>query len=394
MLWDTASYQIWTYDSLNRIISTETFIQNSGTIVKQFKVDINFVNDLIDTKIHYNSDSTNSWINFRKYQFYYTNGLRTSADVYDADSVGNWIILGNYQYFLNDSNQYVIRLQNIDPLSTHQQLSDTLFLDLDTLENVIHSFGWHFINPGQAYYVIDYYLLSDSTVIPSYTSDVLCENWPIDTLWDPIERANQDWYTYDSNNHVLIHTGLGSCTNPCGSDISYSYDSFGRIIHAENYFWTMVYDHVIVDDYVYLDSSELKIIVPPIEDSLVICTDSSFQPNILIAGGCAPYHIQWQPSTGLSSDTAIQPSITVTNPITYTIYADDDYGHYDTAYYTISPFIINNQISVVNQYCDGNMQLSLHPVYGTYQWYFDSTSVATNTTGLFNTSQFGNYWRS
>jgi hypothetical protein len=388
--WDTNSYQTWTYDSNDNIISSSSFYSQNNIIIKNKKVDRVFLNGLIDSKINSAGDANNLWKNINKYKFNYSNGHRISAELFYADSTGAWISSSIYQYFLNDSAQYVIQIVSVTPLASFPQVSDTNVIELDTLENEVHQYGWSFGDTTSANSYNSYSNFSDSTLLPLYSYSQYWQNWS-GTLID-IDRPSQIWYHYDSLNHLVATINLGACTNPCGGEEYFTFDQYGRTLSDYDHDWTMVTDNYNNNDYLYIDSSKIKIIIPPVEDSLLLCPDINFTPEIFVFSSCSPYHVQWTPSTGLSSDTVVQPSITVTSPITYTIYAYDNFGSADTAYYTIGLYPANNHISVANTYCDGSVELSLQQnIPSTYHWYFNGNIFSNNTNGLCNASQSGDY---
>jgi hypothetical protein len=384
--WDTLHYRIWIYDSSDKIISTSYFANGNY----HDKTDMTYSNGQLDSVVIYSGNS-NTWINNQKFIFYYTGSLRTAADFYRTDSLGNWSFAGQYQYAQNTAGQWVIHIRQIK-LTSVQLIHDTLEYEFDTLQNKVQEISYLFSDTISCSYIKINRVFSDSALYTTYTySEDLVKSG---SYWFSYNTAYQDTYAYDPQFRLISHTGSGGCTHSCGTIYTYSYDNYGRIIHSSEHQYTFTTDNFLVNDYYYIDNGQIKIIVPPIEDSLAICPDSSYQPNIIVAGGCGPAHFQWQPSTGLSSDTILQPLISVNDSTTYTIFVHDDYGHSDTAVFSILPFNHNNHLTFANQLCDGSGELTYQhvPASTTYQWYSGSQSVATSTSNKYFATPPGNFW--
>ena len=106
-----------------------------------------------------------------------------------------------------------------------------------------------------------------------------------------------------------------------------------------------------------------------------ICAGDSTQINTMVSGGVAPYVYSWSPATGLSSDTAANPLVSLDSTTTYIVTVTDSLGISATDNVTIntSPFSVSiSSISNMscNGSCDGSAKSSAScgTIPYTYNW--------------------------
>ncbi len=391
--WDSSGLTLWNFDAQNRLVSYENYVFNSGIRKKESRKDIIYNSGHEDSVIIYHGDTSNLWSNQEMYVFYYTGLLRTSAEIFRADSTGSWVSSGIFNYFLNASSKWVIEYQVLTPVFiSATNLSDTLTQQLDTFENSVYSRMWHYTAIDEAY-MDQYYndVINSKFVNLQYRSSNMV-SWIVPPNWDVLDRTYVETNTYDSVPALIHRTEWGSCTNPCGSVADYVYDAYGRVLHYVYDWESMVNEIFRMDDWEYLDSAAVSILIPSWENNLEVCPGDSVQPFILTSDACNQVHYQWYPSSGLSSDTIVDPYITVNVTTTYTVVAYDNTGLSDTAYLTILPQYPNSQISIDSFYCDGSAMLSMNIWQATYNWFLNDVSTQVNNHRQFYALTPGNYF--
>ena len=391
--WDSVSLEVWNFDASNNLILNETFNYSLGISIKIKRTEIIFSNSHEDTIIYYKGDTLNLWSKKEMYVFNYSGQLRTSAEIYIVDSTGSWISSGIKNYFLNSYNKWVIEIQQLTPVViSSTNLTDTLTIHLDTNERTVYSRTWHYgtlSEAGMSDLVYD--VMNTSFVITQYHWSQMV-NWFSPPNWDVLDRTYKEIYTYDSIPRLIHIHESGACTNPCSAEINYAYDVYGRMINYIDDWESMVNNIYRSDNWEYIDSSAIKIIIPSWENDVSICPHDSIQPFIMIAGGCSMIHYQWFPSSGLSSDTILNPVISVGDTTTYTIVAYDNFGLSDTAYLTIIPRLPDLHISIDSLYCDGTAQLSMNFWQATYNWFLNDFSTQVNNNRQMYAITPGNYF--
>ncbi|MBK8587119.1 MAG: hypothetical protein IPN88_17625 [Bacteroidetes bacterium] len=215
--------------------------------------------------------------------------------------------------------------------------------------------------------------------------------YSFDSTWQGFYRPIVDEYYYDSFDRLYHIESRGGLTNPSGGFQDFVYDSIGFMNYHHTNRWTMVRNADYYEYYSYYDTAAIKIIKPMWDEQPVVCPNSSYQPTLLVAGGCGPYQYHWYPSDGLSSDTVLNPTITVTDSMNYTVIVNDNAGHSDTILYSIGP-IFSVALSVDTSNCNGPAILTaIEYPFADYQWYNNGVLMPGETTFQLITSLPGNY---
>ncbi|MBP6656909.1 MAG: T9SS type A sorting domain-containing protein [Bacteroidia bacterium] len=402
--WDSTNYKSYGYDSQDQLILTQSFTINSGIWNKINLVEINYLSGQIQSKRYASGNAMNSWENDSLFNFNYSGSIRSSAQLSYWDTINSsWLFYGllNYSMLSNDWSIHIDKTNS--KLLNGNLVYDSLAYEIDSSENIVFTFNKIFTlaHPAPSDYY-EFYTYSedkdkvDNAYITKRTVSgdfFMVISTPGDTMIADFSRdvVNELFY-----NTTLQLTGTeyhGGCTNPCGGDSQYLYDSTGFLTNYNHYRWTMVSDDYYYDSYSHYNNSTPTIIIPEWEKNIATCDSSAYQPNLVIAGGCAPYHIQWFPATGLSSDTILNPSIFITDTVEYTILLTDNNGISDTATFSVLPLITSAELLVDSSGCPGSVTLTLpYNLNNSYAWYKDNLRIVLPDTNQIVVTDAGEYF--
>lgn len=400
--WDSTFQQTWLYDVQDRLIETDTYTYASGLRLKQSRIDIAWSGSTPLSKTFLSGSYGGTvWKNDSQFVFGYTNSLRTSADISNWDSTSaSWATSVQLLYQQHLSNWCIRFFHSTPHILQGITVNDSVYWDLDTLESVVYrrNVSVTSVDTTSYFYIIaqvnDYeYVRIQNQVLLLNSFDAECSSNPPlgDTAYTPIDRPYRSAYVYDSLGHVLTITNTGGCTNPCGTDISYAYDSTGFMTNYNYYHWTMVSETYYNCFYSHYDTSSVSLLIPPWDVTVPLCQGVTYQPNLVAAGGCPPYFVHWFPSTGLSSDTVFNPEISVLDSTDYTVVVSDNAGHRDTIIYSIGP-LFSTALTIDTGTCSGPWVLSVENAPDTYyQWYANSIVLPAETLAVLNVTQAGDY---
>src|SRR5207344_1429032 len=97
------------------------------------------------------------------------------------------------------------------------------------------------------------------------------------------------------------------------------------------YHSTHVFDsntHSIYEQHTYYHSTQDSLLLISSDwNKNAFCPVTTYDPLYVVTGGCPPYNYQWSPSTGLSSNTVLNPQITLQDTMQYTLTYSDQNGH-------------------------------------------------------------------
>jgi hypothetical protein len=262
---------------------------------------------------------------------------------------------------------------------------------------------------------IDYILTQDST-LQVYTYDSI-GNYNISNfqrlggVWDTLV----DYTNYNSQGQILESFDGYSYWG-------YQYDSLGRLVSAwykspfeggaqsnTNFYyscsgWLRSTDYYYITDqqdisstcnYYYLGTSPIYVALEP---NRTICSGGVLHINGSLILGSPPVSYSWSPSTGLSSDTILNPDATPDSTTTYYLTATDSLGNIFTGCVTIN---VNPtpEISLIaldtTSICYGDtVQLLASSNISSgnfYRWYRDGSDYQSNNDSTSSAIQTGNY---
>lgn len=344
-----------------------------------------------------------TWVNDSLYQFSYSGTVRTGLAYSTWDSLAaNWQFQALVPYQLQTGEWCANRWRYDPAVASGVQTIDSIRWYVDTLERVVyyHSFHWLDFNLSGSFYPTAYIKDFDHQTVASgavllfhsVESDYYLDVSTGDSVWAGVDRPVDKDYTYDPNDRLLTLSYTGGCTNPCGGGSSYVYEGDGFISDQHDSRWTMVRQYDLYLQSYRLPRNTPALVVPAWETDVPFCFNSTYQPNFSIAGGCGPYQVQWSPADGLSSDTVLNPVITVRGYQPYTIVLTDANGTQDTLLYSVNT-PIRCTVTGSADVCDTSRTLSVpyDPDF-TYAWYrdgqpmvgADSASLRVDSAGAYH----------
>ncbi|MBK8587300.1 MAG: hypothetical protein IPN88_18625 [Bacteroidetes bacterium] len=299
-----------------------------------------------------------------KQQFYYWDTL---------NFIWQPFVQAPYQQF----RDWAVRIIHYTPTVVDGLLMyDTLYYDIDTLDEAIYYRSVRLSSIDTVtqwfrslYSIERFYSIKRILKIKQTMNGHNFMEYTIDSIWQGFYRTIVYDYNYDSLNRLFYVENRGGLTNPSGGYEEFVYDSIGFMNYHHANDWTMVRNADYYEYYSYFDTAAVKIIKPMWDERPMVCPNSSYQPTLLVAGGCGPYQYHWYPSDGLSSDTVLNPTITVTDSMNYTVIVNDNAGHSDTILYSIGP-IYSVALSVDTSNYNGPAILTaIEYPFADYQWY-------------------------
>ncbi len=398
--WDSVSHSFWQYDLQDRLTSFERYVYTSGQWNNDRKMDVAYSGIHPFSKT-YSRGSGTTWTNDSMLVFTYADTLRTMLDISFWDStLTTWTSYAQVPYQLIEGDWVARIIRNLPITVSGIPTVDTVVYDLDTLENIMY---WknaqftvmdtvNFGNNESSYSIVEYnrYLGEVKIHVTTY-SESMMDIIGADTLWYEFFRPIVETYSYDQNNRLILKQWNGGCTNPCSGYHQFAYDSTGFLYAEEMLSSTMVSDRFTFIHYYLADSSAMNILVPDWDLDPYVCRGSEYQTHFLLAGGCQPYQVQWFPATGLSSDTILDPVITVGDSIMYTVVARDNAGHVDTIYYNVYP-ALEETLTVDTSGCFELAILTLVDLPSVYyRWYKDGQLISGLDSNTCVVTQPGNY---
>ena len=398
--WDSLSIKTYLYDVNDQLIEYNSYFNVLGMWTNDLKTETVYQNDHPYSKIFYHGNGS-SWLSDSMFVFTYTGSTRTSLELSYWDTLAaNWQVVSLVPYQLQEGNWSARIVRLIPVIVDGVGAVDTLYYDLDSLDATVywHSFTYTsidtvtFYNTESYIYSYDYDLLNgEYKLMISSEGLYSLDLFNGDSLWSGIYRPYITIYTYDAENRLIDMEQTGGCTNPCGNNFQNTYDSAGLLIRYHEQMWITTAETNTYVEYSYYNSSDIGIFVPRWDVDPPVCPGSVYQPNLIIAGGCAPYQIHWYPSTGLSSDTIANPVIEVNDSMTYTVIAQDNAGNMDTILYHVSP-VFSTRIDVDSSTCSGPISLSvLNSGNVSYQWYENGQVIPNANLSVLEVSQPGDY---
>ncbi len=396
--WDSVSYNTWNYDAQNNLIESADYLFSAGVRNNMGRHEIVYVNNLPYSKTFSIGIAGNQWEFKRRFIFTYTGNLRTNVEV-DNYISSAWQTYGFYTYGDN-FGEYSFILPEYTPIVLNGISSaDTILTAYDTLEERTYYRRVHFtaIDTTDVFFGVEgsvnYYYYNRYNGQLQRTFEWY-SNWAVfdltDSSWYSMDRPYVAHYYYDQLGRCDTILSSGSCTNPCGREQYFLYDSLGRMYYNSDYSWTMVTDHFRSNTYYFSDTASISILIAPNDVNVSGCSGDTFQPTISVIGGCKPYTYHWYPSTGLSSDTILQPDMLIGQTTTYTLVVNDNAGHTDSSTITIGPAYYPN-LELDSLYCNGNADLRLPWGSGTFSWYLDSVPIPGANRYYYTATSQGDY---
>lgn len=397
--WDSLTKKICLYNAQDLLIETALFQMLSGVWQKINMTQLGYTGTQLLSKTFLSGTIPgNIWERDSLFDFAYTGNLRTQATVSYWDTINlvwQYFMQIPYQQFRDWSIQ---RIDYKPKIVDGFLMYDTLYFNLDTTESMIYYRSVSFSSVDTVDNIFEANIESRDSIringvlmIKQTQNGFYFMDLDVDSIWEGYYRTFVYDYSYDVYGRLYNVDYRGGCTNPCGGQEEFTFDSSGFITYQHHYNWTMVSDNNVYNYISYFDSSSVGIIKPLWEDRPVVCPNSDYQPSLLVAGGCGPYRYQWSPSDGISSDTVLNPTISVTDSMNYTVIVNDNAGHTDTLLYSIGP-IYSVSLSVDTSNCNGPAILTAvdYPS-ADYQWYNNGVLMPGENTFQLTTSLTGNY---
>lgn len=397
--WDSLYKKVWLYNAQDLVEQTATFQMQLGVWQKINMIQCAYSGYQPVSKTFLSRTlSGNSWKNDSLFEFTYTGNLRTQALVSYWDTLNLiWqpFVQAPYQQF----RDWAVSITHYTPKLVNGILMvDTLSYAIDTLDAAIYYRSVRLTNSDTIIGWFEAEIESKDSIRlngilkikETMIGDFFME-YNFDSTWQGLYRPVVYNYYYDSLDRVYYVENRGGLTNPSGGFEEFVFDSIGFMNYHHRNRWTMVTNSDFYDYYSYYDTAAVKIIKPMWDERPMACPNSIYQPTLIVAGGCGPYQYHWYPSDGLSSDTVLNPTITVTDSINYTVIVNDNAGHSDTLVYSIGP-IFSVALSVDTSNCSGPAILTaIEYPFADYQWYNNGIAMTGETTFQLTTSLTGNY---
>lgn len=384
--WVLFSEENWIYNSNNKLINHSLVNDTNGTgaFTNIFNNSYNY-NGAHLNEIIFQIGNGNTWVDSCRYIISYNAyGIRDSLETQSWDSLSAlWVDDAKFNY--DSADNYFVHLYSVklvyDSLMS-QYYTDSTCLVLDTF-NLIRS-SYHMFDREQVtqYYIYDY-IHGRQVILFSSTNDWGCFN----------EQNN----SYDSNGVYLGYYGPSTCFTQYYHGYGINYDSTYRPLSygtslsggccGTNYDYTYYYAN---DSSIYLNYLTQD------EMYYIHCIGNTIHTSAIVLGGCGPYHFQWSPSIGLSSDTIKEPEIYLTDTITYYITVTDSLGHTASTSFLAGPSVIASITDTA--YClncpahlTANYYSTIGAINPTYQWFRNDTAIAGATQQDYTATTSGDY---
>lgn len=368
--------EIYTYDSLSRILTKEIFTSPDGStwVYRSYQArtehEYNSIgkdsvimiyafdgmlqpdqrvtysynsagNDSLDYSLVWNGMSFDS--SLKRVLTYDANDSLIRADVFNNDA-------GQWEPNALDLIYYVPSGANIKVIDTSFYASGNYFL-------------WSYISQ-KTYSPDGDLLVSDNTnSMDGYgylsTYSYAC-NHQVSGFSGSSHGGSQQWYS-STNGH-------------------YTFDPFCRYAtewwHAED---NGTYNDNYQKYYHYADCDSM-VLIPP--SQLRLCQYDSIELDMELFGGTPPYHYQWIPSTGLSSDTVENPKASPPVGQTYTLIVTDSNGTTITSSVDVTvdsvftPSISIGAVDTVSS-CNTVVLVADPGNYDRTWWYYEGALIAS-----------------
>jgi len=361
--WIPKFSETWNYD-INNNLSGYLKQIDKGSGLENVQRRTYAIANGIATELLFQNDSMGSWINQQKYLITHSiSGERDSLYIQFWNQYNSiWFdsIACNYQIqpINNELGVEITWASATYDSEFGTWYYDTLISIIDTSDNII--FQEHpglYQNSHQQYKYYNYTQLIKSDVSDDYGC------------------ISNDSYFYD-NHGILTGTHYhGACSMPSSSGSSFSYDSLYRLTGYSGNISSNIGTYIIHDEIYYSDFNQIGLsYLDPMQYAGHLCPGNTVNTVPLVSGGCGPYHFQWYPATGLSSDTLSNPEITIPeDSIAYNVTVSDSIGNSTSITFYVYPF--TPDIPVISY----QAPLLVSSYARDYQWYYNGTMLINDT---------------
>lgn len=384
--WVLFSEENWIYNSNNKLINHTLVKDTTGTgaFINIFNTSYNYTGARLDDII-FQIGNGSTWIDSCRYVISYDlSGIRDSLSTQIRDSLNTlWVDDAKFNY--DSANNYLVHLYSVKLVydSGHSwYYTDSACLVLDTFNLVRSSYKIFDREEVIQYYTYDY-IHGRQVLLINSTHDYGCF----------IEQNN----SYDSNGVYTGYYGPTACFIQYEHSYHITYDSTYRPL---SYGTSLVGGCCGTNNhYTYYYASDSSIYLNYLtQDEMYYtrCIGNTINTTAIALGGCGPYHFQWSPSIGLSSDTAREPEIFLTDTITYHITVTDSLGHTASTSFFAAPSVIATIVDTTSclncpRYLTANYYSSIGTINPTYQWYRNDTAIAGATSPNYSATLSGYY---
>ncbi len=376
--WAITSQEDYTYNSDNNLIEYVQLKDNgSGTLENLNKTSYNYTGSRLDD-IVYQTGQGSTWNNSIRYTISYNaSDIRDSLSLETWDTtLVNWFDSAKYNY--NPLNNYYVQLYMsntyFDTINNYF-ITDTICLVLDTLNLPIS----YYSDLDAHVYINEFrygYINNKQVLLFSSSNDGGCF----------IENTN----SFDANGVKIAWGGPSNCFMSAYHTGSINYDPLYRPRSSETYSSVGSGDYHYYNRYNYADPNSISFRYLSVEDmNYIYCDSDSMNTGAIVLGGCGPYHFQWTPSTGLSSDTVKEPKIFINDTLTYFITVTDSVGNTASTTLFTTPYL-SASITLDSTSCMScPYSLVAHyyspsgPTSVLYQWYRNDSAIAGATQQIY-----------
>lgn len=384
--WVLFSEENWIYNSNNKLINHSMVKDTGGTgaFINIYNTSYNYNGECLNDII-FQIGNGNTWVDSYRYIISYdTFGIRDSLATQIRDSLNIlWVDDAKFNY--DSADNYYVHMPSVKLVydsGQSQYFTDSTYIVLDTF-NLVRS-SYHMFDRQQItqYYIYDYFH-ERQVIIYSNTNDWGC--------------FNEQNISYDTNGVYIGYNGPSTCFMQYYHGYGIIYDSTYRPLSygtslaggccGTNYNYTYFYANDTSIYLNYLTQDELY---------YMRCIGNTINTNAIVLGGCGPYHFQWSPSIGLSSDTAKEPEIYLTDTITYFITVTDSLGHTSSTSFFAAPSVIASIADTAYCLnCPAHLTANYYSTIGTinpiYQWFRNDTAIAGATQQDYTATLSGEY---
>ena len=396
--WILDSEKDQVYDPNNNLIEITDRNYQNGNPINKSRYTWTYAGNLLQSRL-IESGSGSNWINNTFFSFSYsaTGGRDSVLYLIWNSANSNWDTLGHTAYYING-----VKIADFTKLDTvlinGTPLIDSTTISLDTLENIVHKYE---LIPTHHDPMGYFYTMNINDY--DYFGGQLLNTWRYSAeYWDDGSGFGLNWYctgddfhlTYDTDGFLIETTQSARCVMPNIFTTDYYYDSQHRLVKQTGYLDSNTRSQDYNYNFYYSSPDNITLGISPFnQNNVSLCQGTQFSPNLFSSGGCGNYHYQWTPSLNLSSDTVLNPTITVSDSMNYVITVSDDNGISTSMQYAVYPEVpVTIQIDTLP--CSG-CQPALFTYYShnfTYTWYFDGNSITNSDSSVFTPTQTGYYY--
>lgn len=330
-----------------------------------------------DSIILHQNYTSGIWTNFSREVFNYDSQGNTLSKTQQTWSAGSWQTTKNFYYSYNGS-----QINNILELTVPGSDSTYNVYTYDSIGN---------------YCITIIFYVQSLGVWDSVDGGYSCYNFR-DQITSYHHGDGHAWYLYDSLGQIISITGQSSFQGIAQWSTDYNYNCLG-VLSSSHYNYSSSQQQKGSTCNYYIGTSELFVAINPNQS---ICSGDTLNIEATLMVATSQVTYLWTPSTGLSSDTVLNPTVFIDSTTTYTFTATDSLGNTFSDCITITvkpnPDITIQALSPTS-FCYGGtatMEATVANQGGwlIYSWYRDGQLYANpmGNSGYIYTDESGYYY--